>query len=121
MSVAAALLSIALFLAFGSAGAQKLVFNPAVSRVAERLGFSKRAYRRIGLFEVIGSVALLLGLASKKTSVLGIVNEVAAGALFLLMLGAVITHLRTGDSFKYLAPALVFGLLALLELVLRLA
>jgi hypothetical protein len=121
MAVAASLLSIALFLAFASAGAQKLVFNPAMSRVADHLGYSRNAYRRIGLLEVIGAIALLAGLVAKGTTALAILNEAAAGALALLMAAALVTHLRNGDSAKYFSPALVLGLLALVELMLRLS
>lgn len=121
MTVVAALLSIALFLAFGSAGAQKLVFNPAMSRVAEHLGFTKRAYQRIGGIEVAGGIGLLIGLAAKGSSTLAIVNEVAAAVLFLLMAAAVAVHLRKGDALKYVAPALVLGLFVVLELIFRLA
>jgi uncharacterized membrane protein YphA (DoxX/SURF4 family) len=121
MTVVAALLSIALFLAFGSSGAQKLVFNPAVSRVADHLGFTKRSYQRIGGFELVGAIGLLIGLAARGSSVLAIVNEVAAGGLFLLMVAAVTVHLRRGDAAKYVAPALALGLLVMLELIFRLA
>jgi uncharacterized membrane protein YphA (DoxX/SURF4 family) len=121
MSVAAALLSIALFLAFGSSGAQKLAFNPAMSKVAEHLGFTKRSYQRIGAIELVGALGLLIGLAAKGSSLLAIINEVAAGGLFLMMIAAVMLHLRKGDAMKFLAPALVLGVLVLLELIFRLA
>src|ERR1039458_285932 len=114
MTVVAALLSIALFLAFGSTGAQKLVFNSPMSRVAEHLGFTKRAYQRIGAIEVVGAIALLIGLAAKGTTTLALVNEIAAGGLCLLMVAAVAVHLRKGDAFKYVAPALALGVLVLL-------
>ena len=121
MTVVAALLSIALFLAFGSSGAQKLVFNPAMSKVADHLGFTKRSYQRIGGIELVGAIGLLLGLAARGSSVLAIVNEVAAGGLFLLMIAAVTVHLRRGDAVKHVAPSLALGLLAMLELIFRLA
>jgi uncharacterized membrane protein YphA (DoxX/SURF4 family) len=120
MTAVASLLSIALFFAFGTAGAQKLVFNPAMSRVADHLGFTKRSYQRIGAIEVVGALGLLIGLSSRGSSVLAIVNEVAAGGLLLMMVAAVAVHVRSGDAFKYVAPALVLGVLVMLELIFRL-
>ena len=97
MAVAASLLSIALFLAFASAGLQKLLFNPAMSNAADRLGFSRPAYRRIGLLELLGGMALMAGLVGKGTSFLAILNESAAGVLAALMAAALFVHLRNGD------------------------
>lgn len=120
MSVAASLLSIALFLAFGSAGAQKIIFNPVMSKAAGHLGFTKRSYRAIGGIELLGAVGLLIGLAAKGSSLLAIVNVIAASGLFVMMVLAVTFHLRKGDKAKYFAPALVLGVLALTELIFRL-
>jgi hypothetical protein len=119
MSVVAALLSIILFLAFGSAGVQKIVFNPTMSHAADHLGFTKRAYQRIGGLEVIGAIALLIDLAAKGSSILAILNEVAAAAFIVLMLLAVMTHLRKGDGAKFFTPALVLGVVSLVELIAR--
>lgn len=120
MSTVAALLSIVLFLAFGSAGAQKIVFNPTMSHTADHLGFTKRAYQRIGGLEVIGAIALLIGLAAKGSSILAILNEVAAAAFIVLMFLAVMTQLRKGDGAKFFTPALVLGVVSLVELIARL-
>ncbi len=120
MSAVAALLSIVLFLAFASAGAQKIVFNPTTSRSAERLDVTKRAYQRIGLSEVAGAVGLLVGMVAKGHAPLAIVNEVAAGALALLMALAVAWHLRSRETLKAVAPASALGVLLLVELVFRL-
>jgi DoxX-like family len=121
MAVAASLLSIALFLAFASAGIQKLLFNPAMSHVAERLGFSRRTYRQIGLVELLGGVALMAGIVGTGTTFLAILNEAAAGVLSALMVLAVGAHLRKGEKAKYFTPALVLGVAAVAELILRLA
>ena len=119
MSVAASLLSIVLFLAFASSGLQKIGFNPATSKSAERLNVTKRNFQRIGVLEVLGALALLVGLVATGASVLAVLNEVAAGCLALLMAVAVAVHLRQRDAVKYYAPALALGLLAVVELVLR--
>jgi zinc transporter ZupT len=91
-----------------------------MSKAAGRLGLTKRAYRAIGGIEVLGALGLLIGLTAKGSSLLAIVNEIAAGGLFVMMVLAVIFHLRKGDKAKFFAPALVLGVLALLELIFRL-
>ena len=121
MAVAASLLSIALFLAFASAGIQKLLFNPAMANTADRLGFSRPAYRRLGLVELLGGIAIMAGLVGKGTTFLAILNEAAAGVLALLMAAALFVHLRNGDKAKYFTPALALGVAAVVEVVLRLA
>jgi uncharacterized membrane protein YphA (DoxX/SURF4 family) len=121
MSVVAALLSILLFLAFASAGAQKVVFNPAMSKAAEHLGFTKRGYQRIGVVEVLGGIAVMAGLVAPRASALGVVNEIGAAGLTVMMAMAVAFHLRNGDKAKYFTPALALGVVALLEVIFRLA
>ena len=121
MSVVASLLSIILFLAFVTSGAQKIQFNPYTSAVAQRLGFSKRAYRRIGALEIVGAIAVLVGLASARGSLLGVINIVASGVLAVVMLLAVVVHLRAKDPFKSYAPALVLFALAVLQVICRVA
>ena len=119
MSVVAALLSVVLFLAFVSAGMQKIVFNPVMSHTADRLGFTKNAYQRIGGLEVVGAIAMLIGLAAKGTSILAILNEIAAASFFVLMMLAVVTHVRNDEAAKFYTPALVLGVLSLVELIAR--
>lgn len=121
MSVFAVLLSIVLFFTFAASGIQKMVFNPVMSKSAEHLGFTKRGYQRIGVVELIGALGLILGVAAHPSSFLGIVNVLAAAGLALAMALAVRVHLRRGDSARRLSPALVLGVLALLELSSRLS
>ena len=102
------------------AGAQKLVFNPATSKSAGRLGITKRAYQRIGLCEIAGALGLLVGMVAKGNAPLAIINEVAAGGLVVLMTLAVAWHLRSRDPIKFVAPAALLGVFALIELVFRL-
>ncbi|HEV3188695.1 MAG TPA: DoxX family protein [Acidimicrobiales bacterium] len=121
MSVVASLLSIVLFLAFASAGTQKIIFNPVMSKAAGHLGFTKRSYRSIGAIELLGATGVLVGLAARGTSPLAILNEVAAGGLFVMMVLAVIVHLQKRDKTKLLVPALALGVLAIAELIVRLS
>jgi uncharacterized membrane protein YphA (DoxX/SURF4 family) len=121
MSVAASVLSIVLFLVFAASGMQKIRFNPMMSATAEHLGFSKTAYQRIGGLEFAGAVGVLIGLASSRSSFLGVLNIAAAAGLAITMIGAVYFHLRKSDGVKLFAPALALVLVAILEVVFRLS
>ena len=121
MSAVASVLALILFLAFASAGVQKVIFNPLTSSAASHLGFTKSAYRRIGILEIVGAIALVVGLTATGSSIEAIVNEVAAACLVVLMGAAVIIHRRHGDHLATLAPALVLGVATLAELAFRLA
>jgi hypothetical protein len=120
MLAVAAILSLVLFLAFVTSGAQRIIFNPMMSESAADLGFTKRAYQRIGALEVAGGLGLLVGLSAKGGSLWAIVNELAAAGLFVAMVLAVYFHLRKHDPVKVFAPALILAVAALLELILRL-
>ncbi len=119
MAAVASVVSIVLFLAFLTTGLQKVLFNPVMSRVAGHLGLTKRLYQRLGIAEMAAAIAVMVGLKASGSSVLAIVNEVAAGALVALTASAVVTHRRAGDSITALAPAAVLGLLAAIELIFR--
>jgi uncharacterized membrane protein YphA (DoxX/SURF4 family) len=119
MAVAASMVSIVLFLAFMTAGAQKVVFNPFMSQTAERLGFTKAGFRRVGVAELVGAAALIAGLASKG-SWLARVNEAGAVVLVVATLFTLVGQVRAGDSIRRYGPILAMGVLALGELVLRL-
>ena len=121
MSVAASLLSIVLFLAFVTSGAQKIQFNPYTSAIAQRLGFSKSTYQRLGVLEVVAAIAVLVGLASERGTLLGVINVVASSVLAVVMLLAVVFHLRKSDPFKSYAPALILFVLATLQVICRVA
>jgi uncharacterized membrane protein YphA (DoxX/SURF4 family) len=120
MRAVASILSIIIFLAFATTGAQKLIFNTMASQSAEHLGLRKKSFQGIGLLEVLGALGVMVGLAAKHGSVLVLLNEAAAGGLLLVMLGATVVHLRKGDGFKGASPALALGALCLIELIFRL-
>lgn len=105
MSVASAVLAVLLALVFiGLGSAKVLALQPMRERAAE-VGFSTAAYRRIGLLEVAGAIGLLLG------SVVPLIGALAGVGLLLLLGGAVVTHVRTGDGPKKFAPAVICGVL----------
>ena len=72
--------------------------TPMVSQSADHLGFTKKAYQRIGAArDRRRRSRLLVGLSAKGSSFWAIVNEVAAARPGRsLMLGAVVVHLRKG-------------------------
>ena len=101
-----------LVVAFAAAGAAKLAAVPAMRGRAAHVGFSVAAYRRIGLLEILGVLGLLVG------ALLPVIGALAAAGLLLLLGGAMIAHLRSGDGPRELAPALVLGLATLAFLIL---
>ena len=101
-----------LVVAFAAAGAAKLAAVPAMRARAAHVGFSVAAYRRIGLLEILGVLGLLAG------ALVPMIGALAAAGLLLLLGGAVLVHLRSGDGPRELAPAVVLGLTALAFLIL---
>ena len=69
------------------------------------------AYRLIGVAELAAAVGLILGLVWHPIGV------AAALGMALLVGGAVMMHLRAGDSLKHMAPALVILLVTVVYLV----
>ena len=103
-----------LVVAFAAAGAAKLAAVPAMRARAAHVGFSVAAYRRIGLLEILGVLGLLVG------ALLPVIGALAAAGLLLLLGGAMIAHLRSGDGPRELLPAIVLGLTTLAFLILAL-
>ena len=101
-----------LIVAFGLLGSAKLAAVPAMRGRAEHVGYSVDAYRGIGVLELLAALGILVG------AVVPVIGVVAATGLVLLLGGAVVTHLRNGDGFRELAPALVLGTVAVALVVL---
>jgi len=104
-----------LVVAFAAAGAAKLAAVPAMRARAAHVGFTVAAYRRIGILEILGVLGLLAG------ALVPVIGAVAAVGLLLLLGGAVLTHLRSGDGPRELVPAIVLGLTTLAFLILVVA
>ncbi len=115
MFVATLVLSVLLAVAFVAAGLPKIAGVKQMRENAEHLGFSVNSYRVIGALEVAGSAGLSVGLAVAP------LGAAAAIGLTLLMIGAVIFHIRAKDAAAHLLPALVLALLAAATAVLRIA
>lgn len=92
-----------LAVAFGVIGATKIAAVAPMRQRASHLGFTIAAYRRIGALEVTGAAGILTGWALPG------LGAAAAGGLALLLAGALVAHLRNGDSARDLLPAVVLG------------
>jgi hypothetical protein len=101
-----------LVVAFAALGTAKLAAVPAMRAKAEHVGFSVTAYRRIGFLEVLGVAGLLVG------AFVPVIGVLAAAGLLMLLGGATVAHLRSGDGTREIAPAVVLGLVTLSFLLL---
>ena len=105
--IVAALLTVA----FLAAGAAKLV-TPR-EKLAPRMPWVEDAsdaqVKAIGALEVAGARGLVL---PAVTGIAPVLVPLAAVGLVLVMVGAVVVHLRRGDGLAGAAPAIVLGLLA---------
>ena len=104
--------------AFAAAGLMKLVqpkAKLAESGMAWAGDFSAGQVKAIGAVEVLGALGLILPAALDVAPVL---TPIAATGLALVMLGAVVVHVRRGETSSVPAP-LVLAVLAALVAVLR--
>lgn len=120
MSIIASLVSLALGVIFATAAVAQLRFTPTVAQMAQRLETNERRCRVIGGVQAVAAAGLIAGIVGRRYSVLGIINEASAGVLAIVMVAAVVTHLRHGDQFSRTWPALGLGLLSLVALGARL-
>lgn len=107
-------------LAFAAAGLPKLMQGKKIvdKGMAWAEDFSDKAIRAIGAAEVLGALGLIL---PAVTGIATSIVPVAAGLLFLLMVGAVITHVRRNEPAAASIPAAVLGVLALFVAIGRFA
>ncbi|HEV3153177.1 MAG TPA: DoxX family protein [Candidatus Baltobacteraceae bacterium] len=113
MHIAATVIGVLLALAFLVIGGAKIAGVSTMREAASHFGIPYNTYRAIGVLEIAGALGVLIGFVNKA---LGI----AAGiGLFLLLIGAVASHLRVRDPFVKLLPALVLGVLAVAYVWLR--
>ena len=107
--IAAGLLALAML----GAGLMKLVRSPEQLRAAGMSWvdhFPPVAPKLIGLLEVLGAIGLIV---PALTGIAPILVPLAATGIALLMLGAVITHIRLHDSLREALPSIVLALLAI--------
>ena len=96
---------------FAALGAAKILALAPMRVRATHLGFSVTAYRAIGTLEIAGAAGVLVGVAAP------VIGGAAGAGLLLLLAGALVAHLRNGDSPSHLVPAVVAGLLVAAYLV----
>jgi uncharacterized membrane protein len=96
---------------FAALGAAKVLALPPMRVRASHLGFSVTAYRAIGTLEIAGAAGIVVGVAAP------VLGGAAGAGLLLLLAGALVAHLRNGDSARHVAPAVVAALLVAAYLV----
>ena len=113
MNIALWIAAIVLALAMLGAGLMKLIRSPEQLKAAG-MGWVDHvppaAPKVVGVLEVLGAIGLIL---PAITGIAPMLVPLAASGIALLMLGAVITHLRLHDPFKDALPAIVLALLAM--------
>lgn len=107
------LLSILLALAFVAAGGAKVALAGPPPVELRGMGLQDQAIRGIGGLEVAGALGLLIGLG------VGVLGGFAALGLTVLMVGAVVFHVRQADPPPKYAPAAVLGLLSFVVLLIH--
>ncbi|MFZ0322921.1 MAG: DoxX family protein [Actinomycetes bacterium] len=84
--------SLGLALLFTLTGMAKLQGLPTAMAVRDRLGVSPALWRGIGVAELAGAFALVVGAVAMPNLAL-----LALGALTALMVGSVVAHVRVSD------------------------
>jgi uncharacterized membrane protein YphA (DoxX/SURF4 family) len=107
-------LAIILAVSFVFTGLPMATGQPSSVEQGRHLGFSPRNYRLLGLVQIVGAVALALGLLWEPLAI------AAAAGFSLMMIGAVVTHLRAGDPAAKVSPAMIFGMASIATVVLHL-
>jgi len=79
----------------------KLTGQPRMRASAAHFGIAWQRYRLIGVAELAAAAGILAGLAWRP------IGPIAALALAVLLLGALLSHARAGDSVPEMTPALL--------------
>lgn len=114
MLIALWIVNIILALMMLMAGTMKTITPKA--KIEEKMAwasdFSAGQVKTIGILEVLGALGLVLPLA---TGVLPILTPVAAVGILIIMIGAIVVHVRRNETF---VPALAQGVIAAASAVL---
>ncbi|MEV5843556.1 DoxX family protein [Streptomyces sp. NPDC051985] len=113
MFITAAVVAVLLGLAFLAAGVPKVAGQAKAVAQADHLLVPHAVNRLIGCLEVLGAAGVVAGLW------LAWLGSAAGIGLALLMVGAVGAHVRAKDPTKAIVPALTFGVIAVVYVVLR--
>ena len=95
--------------------AAKLTGHPRMRASAAHFGIAWQRYRLIGVAELAAAAGVLVGLVWPPVGLL------AAVGLAVLLVGAILTHVRSGDSGRELGPALLILAIDALYLVVAVA
>jgi uncharacterized membrane protein len=118
MNIAIWIITGLIAVAFIAAGVMK-VAQPraklAASGMAWTNDYSDAGVKLVGLAELLGGLGLIL---PAVTGIAPILVPIAAAALTVIMIGAVVWHVRAGDT-KGALPSAVLGILALLVAIAR--
>jgi uncharacterized membrane protein YphA (DoxX/SURF4 family) len=79
----------------------KLTSQPRMRASAAHFGIAWQRYQLVGLTELAAAIGVLAGLLWRP------IGLVAGMGLAVLLLAAIATHLRAGDSGRELGPALL--------------
>lgn len=117
MTVALWIVNIVLALAFLAAGITKVSQPKAklAGAMAWVEDFSAGPVKLIGTAEIVGALGLVLPLF---TGIAGILAPIAAVCLAVLMVGAVVIHVRRSEPY---VPALALGVVSVVSAVLGFA
>jgi len=119
MNIAIWIITGLLALAFIGAGLTK-VSQPraklAASGMAWTNDYSDAGVKLVGLAELLGGIGLML---PAVTGIAPILVPIAAAALTVIMIGAVVWHVRAGDGAKETMPSVILGALALVVAITR--
>ena len=118
MNIALWIIAGLLAVAFAGAGMMKLTSSrdellPKMPWVTD---FTDSQVRGIGALEVLGAIGLIV---PPLVDIAPILAPIAAAGLALVMVGAVVTHIRRGDGMAAAAPAIVLGVLAVFVAIMR--
>lgn len=108
------IVNVLLALGFLGAGGMKLITPKeklVTSGMAWAENFAPASIKLIAAAEIIGAAGLIAPLA---TGIAPLLTPLAAVGLFMISIGAVVTHARRKESF---APSAVLGVLALVSVV----
>ena len=118
MNIAIWIITGLLAVAFIGAGLMK-VAQPRAKLAANGMAwtndYSDSGVKLIGLAELLGGIGLIL---PALTGVAPVLVPIAAAALTVIMIGAVVWHVRANDT-KGALPSAVLGILALIVAITR--
>ena len=118
MNIAIWIITGLLALAFIGAGIMK-VTQPRAKLAANGMAwtndYSDAGVKLVGLAELLGGLGLIL---PAVTGIAPMLVPIAAAALTVIMIGAIVWHVRANDT-KGAVPSLVLGILALVVAITR--